>query len=161
MSQAGVINIGGSGTGVVQTLTGNTGGAVPPTAGNINVLGAGNLTVSGNAGTSTLTISENSAVLITSYKSIAFADSPYTVLDSDYYISVDTSGGAITIRFPNAPTTLRSWIVKDRTGNALANNITLTTVGGAVLIDGATSKLMNINHQADEIMFNATSFEIY
>ncbi len=43
--------------GAILTLTGNTGGAVPPTAGNINVLGAGAVAVAGNAGTSTLTIS--------------------------------------------------------------------------------------------------------
>lgn len=65
MSQAGIINIaGGGGAGSpVQTLTGNTGGAVPPTANNINVLGDGTfLTVTGDAGTSTLTISETRAI---------------------------------------------------------------------------------------------------
>src|SRR5690242_12625586 len=42
----------------VQTLTGNTGGPVPPTGGNINVVGDGiTVTVAGNPGTSTLTIS--------------------------------------------------------------------------------------------------------
>lgn len=47
-----VIPLGG-----VATLTGNSGGAVPPTLGNINVLGSGGVTVAGNPGTSTLTIS--------------------------------------------------------------------------------------------------------
>lgn len=46
-----------SSIGAVTTLTGNTGGAVPPTLGNINVVGSGGVTVSGNPGTSTLTIS--------------------------------------------------------------------------------------------------------
>lgn len=45
------------GTSTVTTLTGNVGGAVPPTAGNINVIGSGMVTVTGNPGTSTLTIS--------------------------------------------------------------------------------------------------------
>lgn len=41
----------------VETLTGNTGGAVGPNgAGNINVLGAGSTSVAGNPGTNTLTI---------------------------------------------------------------------------------------------------------
>lgn len=44
--------------GFVQTLTGNSGGAVPPTAGNINVVGSGSITVTGNPGTSTLTIAD-------------------------------------------------------------------------------------------------------
>jgi hypothetical protein len=58
MSQAGVINIaGGGGAGSpVQTLTGNTGGAVPPTGNNINIVGGIGATVVGTPGTSTLTI---------------------------------------------------------------------------------------------------------
>jgi hypothetical protein len=49
----------GSGPGpFVETLTGNTGGAVGPTGNNINVIGDGTTTtVAGNPGTSTLTIS--------------------------------------------------------------------------------------------------------
>lgn len=43
--------------GAVLTLTGNTGGAISPTAGNINILGAGSLTVAGSG--STLTISSS------------------------------------------------------------------------------------------------------
>lgn len=42
---------------VVETLTGNTGGAVGPTGNNINIVGTGGVSVAGNPGTSTLTIS--------------------------------------------------------------------------------------------------------
>ncbi len=57
MSQAGIINLAGGGGGgsPVQTLTGNSGGAVPPTANNINTVGTGSITVVGVPGTSTLT----------------------------------------------------------------------------------------------------------
>ncbi len=64
MSQAGIINVAGGGGGgaPVQTLTGDSGGAVPPTANNINTLGndstvnnANGITIIGNPGTSTLT----------------------------------------------------------------------------------------------------------
>lgn len=44
-----------SGTGGTETLTGNSGGAVSPTANNINTLGTGSITIVGNPGTSTLT----------------------------------------------------------------------------------------------------------
>jgi hypothetical protein len=47
-----VVPIGG-----IATLTGNSGGAVGPTAGNIDIVGSGSVTVTGNPGTSTLTIS--------------------------------------------------------------------------------------------------------
>ena len=50
---------------IVETLTGNSGGAVGPTGNNINVLGAGVLSVAGNAGTSTLTISMTDPLPVT------------------------------------------------------------------------------------------------
>lgn len=47
----------GGGSGFIATLTGNTGGAVGPDgADNINIIGSGPITVSGNSGTNTLTI---------------------------------------------------------------------------------------------------------
>lgn len=59
MSQSGVFFNGISPSGGVLTLTGNTGGPVPPTLGNINVVGAGLITVTGNAATHTLTITSS------------------------------------------------------------------------------------------------------
>lgn len=56
MSQLYLSIPGGAGA-VVETLTGNSGGAVGPTGNNINVVGSGSVTVAGNPGTSTLTIS--------------------------------------------------------------------------------------------------------
>lgn len=57
MSQMGKFTAsGGGGGGSVTTLTGNSGGAVSPTLGNIDILGTGNINVVGNPGTSTLTI---------------------------------------------------------------------------------------------------------
>jgi hypothetical protein len=44
---------------IVQTLTGNSGGAVGPTGNTINVVGSGGITATGNSGTSTLTISSS------------------------------------------------------------------------------------------------------
>ncbi len=58
MSQVISLGSGGGGGGSnVQTLTGNIGGPVPPTGNNINIIGMGDVTVAGNAGTSTLIIS--------------------------------------------------------------------------------------------------------
>lgn len=157
MSQISSLGLGGSGLGPVYTLTGNTGGAVPPTAGNINVVGAGGITVTGVAGTSTLTITQGA--FAPAYTNVT--TTPYVVTATDDYLSVDTSALAITIQLPNAPTALREFVIKDRTGNAAANNITVTTVGGAVLIDGATSQLMNTNFQSVQLIFNSTSYEQY
>ena len=65
MSQAGIINISGGGGGgtPIQTVTGNSGGPVSPTANNINIVGgvsnindSNGITVIGTPGTSTETI---------------------------------------------------------------------------------------------------------
>ena len=44
----------GSGSGFIQTITGNTGGAESPSAGNFNILGTGSITVAGSANTETV-----------------------------------------------------------------------------------------------------------
>lgn len=55
MSNAGAFTTSGLAPGTVGFLTGNSGGAVPPTANNINTIGAGSITIVGSPGTSTLT----------------------------------------------------------------------------------------------------------
>jgi hypothetical protein len=144
---------------VVQTLTGNTGGAVGPSGtNNINIVGAGTITVSGNPGTNTLTISNNGTIIL-NYTSVT--TTPYVVLTTDQYLGVNTSSLAITIELPNAPATGRTYTIKDSTGNAATNNITVTTLGGAVTIDGATTFVMNTAFEAIDVIFNGTSYEIF
>lgn len=55
MSQAGRYLISSGAGAPVLTLTSNAGGPISPTAGNINVIGAGNITGTGNPGLSTIT----------------------------------------------------------------------------------------------------------
>lgn len=86
---------------------------------------------------------------------------PYVVGTDDYYLSVQTSLSAYTIELPNAPQTGRSFIIKDANGNAAANNITVTTVGGVVTIDGVTSFVMNTAYQSIQVVFNGSSYEVF
>lgn len=55
-----------SGSSVLDTLTGNTGGAISPTAGNINVVGSGSLTTAGSGSTITASLTglTNHALLV-------------------------------------------------------------------------------------------------
>jgi len=63
MSQSGSFNTGSSGLVPVQTVTGNAGGPVSPNGiGNLNIVGSGSVTVTGNPGINTLTISNSGAV---------------------------------------------------------------------------------------------------
>lgn len=64
MSQAGILSdSGGTGGNDIRTITGNSGGAVAGDASyNVDLIGAGTLTVTGNPGTNTLTITDASTV---------------------------------------------------------------------------------------------------
>lgn len=166
---AGNTTIAVSGTGVGQTITGQSGGALSPTAGNWNIFGlgvsgsgtstAGNIITSGTG--STLTINSTQAQFMTNYTNVLFAASPYTVLATDCYISCTSSGGAITIKLPNAPTAPRIFIIKDLSGNASADNISVTTVGGSVTIDGQTTYKIASNYGAINLLFNGSTYEVY
>lgn len=136
-----------------QLVIGNTGN--PPSVGYITSLG-GTITISFGAGTINL---ESGATGILNYTSVT--TSPYVVLSTDDYLGVTTSAIAITINLPNAPVTGRIFVIKDSTGTAATHNITITTVGGAVNIDGATSQTISTNYQSMSIIFNGTSYEIY
>jgi hypothetical protein len=187
-----------NGAGLGETITGNSGGALSPTAGNWNIFGASvaagttPVTTVGSGSTLTVdvqtsqaiastnatniglaafnsaqfTVDANGFVTITNFTPFAYtqinhASSPYTVLATDYYISADPTAGTISILLPNAPTLYRRFVIKDRTGTASTNNISVTTVGGAVTIDGQTTYTLAGNYSAIELLWNGTTYEIY
>lgn len=87
--------------------------------------------------------------------------SPYIALTSDQFIGVDTSTIAITVELPNAPITGTVYTIKDITGNASTHHITVTTVGGIVLIDLASTFNMNTALQAAQFLFNGTKYLVF
>lgn len=92
MSQAGEVNI-GSTPGVTDFIEGNTGGPVPPNASNIIfLLGAGNLSVAGNPGTNTLTITDTG---LTGWNKIS---SSQPLIDNMGYFC--TGGAALSLALP-------------------------------------------------------------
>lgn len=144
---------------VVQTLTGNSGGAVGADGlDNINILGASGIIVTGNPGTNTLTVSGTGATFL-AYQAVS--TTPFTITVAMDYISVDSTSLAITLKLPNSSSTGQVYYIKDRVGNCATHNITVTTVGGAVNIDGATSYVMNTNYESIGLIFNGTSYEIF
>lgn len=111
--------------------------------------GAGSITVSAT-GTTTLNVT-----------SVTHAASPYTVLAADDFLAVDTTGGVVTLLFPNAPATGRVYSIKDSKLDSATNNITVTSVGGTVTFDGSTSRIINTNGASLNIIFDGTNYEIF
>jgi hypothetical protein len=92
---------------------------------------------------------------------INHASTPYTVLSTDQFISCDPTAGVISVLLPNAPSTNQWFVVKDRTGQAAIHNITVTTVGGSVLIDSAATFVIATAYGSINLIFNGVSFEIW
>lgn len=116
---------------------------------NITVTNGNNkITIAANAGASTLNYTQT-------------AVTPYVVAAADDFIAINSSGGAKQVNLPNAPATGRIFVIKDYTGSAAANNITVTTVGGVINIDGATTYILNVNYESIQVLFDGTNYEIY
>lgn len=168
----GVVNIVGDGTvlsssgsGSTLTFTSTAVRTAPTSSGTatasgnaITFVGAGGITTSASGSTVTITGAGSGTVTL---NYTAVSSSPYVVQATDDFLGVDTSTIAITIQLPDAPATGRTYVVKDATGNAITHNMTVTTVGGAVLIDGATSVIMNTNYESLQFLFNGTAYLIY
>ena len=133
-------------------------GTATPSSNSFTIAGSGSVSTSGSGSTVTITGSPLNQFTVTSLDN---TDSPYTVLATDQYLSCDVSSGALTIELPNAPSTGTFYMVKDAAGNSSTFNITVTTVGGVVTIDGTTSFVMNTDYEAGNFMFNGTSYEVF
>lgn len=71
----------------------------------------------------------------------------YTVVDNDYYIGV--TAGPTTITLPSSTTSGRTIVIKDETGNAQNNNI---TIAGTIDND-AGGVILAINNGAVQLLF--------
>jgi hypothetical protein len=91
-----------------------------------------------------------------------YVDVPsYTVVSTDEFLGVDTTSEDTSILLPDAPVMGRVYIVKDIIGNAVAHNITVTTVSGATDIDGATTYIMNAAYSGVNLLFNGSAYLIF
>jgi len=135
MSQSGVYGSGGGGGGAVDTLSGNTGGAISPDGlNNINVVGTGIITVSGNAGTNTLTISSSS-------QNFSWTDVPSSAtvsVDNGYFVN-----NGVTITLPGSP--------------SQGNEIQIVCVTGIITIQANTGQYIQLSNVTSNITGTAVN----
>jgi hypothetical protein len=83
------------------------------------------------------------------------SSTPYTVLNED--VVLVTHAGVFTVNLPVGPQTGYSVIIKDFSGTANTNNI---TVSSGALIDGAATYAINTNFGAVRVVFTGTTWSI-
>jgi hypothetical protein len=100
MSQQGILQDQTSGSMDIETLTGDTGGAVGPDgAFNINLLGGDTIDVDGNAGTNTLTINSSvSGYPITPYVVGPTGQAGYTTIQDGLDAANSAGGGIVGVQ---------------------------------------------------------------
>lgn len=125
-----------SGTGIAQTITGDSGGALSPTAGNWNLLGSGSITTSGAGSTLTtqLTGLTNHAVLVGAGTSTITKVGPTATAGQ----VLQSAGAAADPAFSTATypsTTTISQILYSSAANVVSG---LATANSAVLVTNST-----------------------
>lgn len=75
----------------------------------------------------------------------------------DYIIRTDTSGGALTVTLPASHTAGDIVVIKDVTGSAETNNVTVDP-SDADTIDGASTFVLTVNYQAATFVSNGTNW---
>lgn len=77
----------------------------------------------------------------------------------NYYIGVTSTAAAYTITLPTSSIVKdQTFIIKDESGGAGTNNISVVVAGGVKTIDGLTSYPININYGAITVVYNGTNF---
>ena len=83
----------------------------------------------------------------------------YTVLTTDYIIAVTSTAASRTITLPSSHIAGKIYIVKDESGGANTNNITVS--GNGSNIDGTSTKVINTAYGYYNIYDNGTNYFIF
>ena len=81
----------------------------------------------------------------------------YTALYNDYFLSCNRAG-TIGITLIASPDTGRTYRIKDISGAAALNNITITPAAGN--IDGAASYVINTNYGSVDVVYSGTEWSV-
>lgn len=79
-----------------------------------------------------------------------------SLTEDDFVIAITDTSAPRTVTLENAAVVNRSWFVKDYTGGAATNNITVVVSGGVNTIDGLTSYVISENWGAAQFVNDGT-----
>lgn len=133
-------------------------GTVIPAGNIVNMNGTNGITVIANPNGSNNMVFQLVAGSL-AYTNVTSAMSPYTVLSTDYFISVDATGGPVIINLPDAPTSNQEFIIKDRLGKASTNSITVKSLSGVTTVDGQASYVFSDNYESLDVIYHSANYE--
>jgi len=162
VTSAGGMNIVAVGAAAKDVIITSTSGSMTLTAGE-NVTDALNLTASGADSRVNITAGKGSVRLLSGLvvpiTTKANADTPYTVLGTDYVINCDTSAGVLQVTLPAATALAgRTFVIRDGAGSAAVNNITING-GGTNLVGGGAAtatKVLSAAYSGATVYSNGT-----
>lgn len=97
--------------------------------------------------------------IISTLPVVITATSPFLATPSDAFIGVNNTGLVpFSVALPANPVTGKFYIIKDVTGTAAIDNITVTAVGHT--IDGAASAVINTSFGSITLLFDGVEWSI-
>lgn len=159
MSNAFLSSSSGSSGSSILTIMGNSGGAVPPDgSGNINLIGVGSASFSGNSGTNTITLTVDNIVSTWTDQAGSFTPSQST----GYFIT-----GTATANLPSSPSqgdtisfcldTSSILTIQANTGQSIQYSTTTSSVAGT-LVSTFTGDSMTLVYRSSGAKWKAVSF---
>jgi hypothetical protein len=156
---AGFNSIGGAGNDVITINTGESSGGTPGPVGPQGPQGpAGNTGPqgpTGNTGIQGPTGNTGPSGNVNFVNVTLVTNTPYTASNTDYFLSVNVAGPSL-IELPTSPTG-RVYVVKDDSGQAIINPITITDIA---LIDGSANGIINSDYGSLTFIFNGTQWNV-
>jgi hypothetical protein len=83
---------------------------------------------------------------------------PYNVLDTDEVVFVDVAGPASVVLPAIVVGKNTGYYIKDYSGNASQNPITITATGGAT-INGVSFAILNVNYSHIQVIWDGSNWQ--